>query len=361
MLLIFLALLIALFFGYRWWWQRHWLKGVAVTIDFTPVTCSRKETITLEQTVTNGKWTPLTFFEIDLPSGLPVEIVRTATHSSPVWTLRQVYSLKGQQTVIRKLQLKVTQRGVYPLSEVVLTGRDFLTQATATQRIPLEKSFIVYPEWLDLKELTAYWEQSLGETLTRFALFEDTMLFRGTRQMQPEDPYRQINWKKSAQTNTLYVNQYEPITKRQLTLVLYLPEEIKRGKDFLAETSIAIFITLARECLQQGWDLVLLSNAQAHNTPLFNGQQVHALGSILPISATIDLEQTSSSTDLFNTLKQMPKQPTIVCTSEIAPAAPYHAELAAYLEHEGLKWVNAVFRLQENPHRSLKVEEVLAR
>lgn len=358
-----LVILIIILFGalllIRSWWQHHWQNGLITTVAFSSKRIFQGEKLTLTQHIYNNKRLPLNFVQVILPVPRAFRLVVDQGDGVYMGNLNQIYSLKGYENKQRTLKVQMARRGVFRLAEIELEGRDLFSAKRYAQKYPIEQEIIVYPRWLDLARVEQHWQSSLGETLTRFSLFEDPLLFRGVRELQPQDSLKQVNWKKTATTGTFYVNQYEPVAQRQLTIVLELPDDPSWRTEKYGEATISLFATIAHECLAAGWQLKILSNACDEQGDPFAMAHLGSMDVLLDTCAAIELEKTTSSADLFAEIMNGHEEHIIVCSSAIARHVPFQAQLGKAMAENAL-WINMVDHLhQEVAPVDLEVKEVL--
>lgn len=355
MLIVFFLLLIGLLAFYQWWWRRNWQKNLRVGLEIGPLRIFEGDTFWLTQTLSNQKFLRLPFIKIVLPFPMLFNLVLPDKTTTSINKYEGVFSLSHFQQLVKRSQLQTTRRGIYHFTTVELQAREFFTRQLVSKTYPMNKELIVYPKWLEPQEIAADWETSLGETLTQFSLFEDPMLFRNIREMQPSDSMRTINWKKSAVNETFYANQYEPVAKRQVTIILQLPEGPAYKNEWVAETTISLFVTIVRSCLAQGWELDILSNAVTEDGVQISGKRLNSLDGILADCAAIDRIQTGTSADIFAAISN--KNPyVIVCSSEAAPQ-----DFQNLLNSHSL-WFNVVTHSSKSDVKHpVTVKEVLVR
>lgn len=341
-MIIILIIVLFSIWGMMWfWWRWHWQDGLFVTVTFSTKRIFQGEKLVLTQHIYNHKRLPLHFVQVMLPVPRAFRLVVGQGDGDYLGNLNQVYSLNGYENRERTLNVQMAKRGIYTLSEIELESRELVTGQVQQHKYPIQQEIIVYPHWLDVNQIQQHWESSLGETLTRFSLFEDPLLFRGVREMQPQDALKQVNWKKTATTGTFYVNQYEPVSQRQLTLVLALPDEASWRTEKYAEATISLFATIAHECLAAGWQLKVLSNACNRQGEPFMMTQLTSMAVVLDACAAIDLEQTTNSESLFTNLLASSEQHVVVCASAAARQLPFLPQLQAALGDQ-LLWLNMV-------------------
>ena len=99
-----------------------------------------------------------------------------------------------------------------------------------------------------------------GTILARRVINEDPFEFRGIREYQPFDSLRSVNFKASAKTGTLKVNQHDYTSSQRVHLLLNLELETIWQYDELLEEAIRLASTLTGEFIRQGIPVSLESN-----------------------------------------------------------------------------------------------------
>lgn len=341
-MLIFLFLLVgSLLFVYGKYWRKSWQNQLWVGLDLSQKEVFQGENFQLTQTLKNQKFLPLPFLRVSLPLDWPFYLQHEKQGAQMIRDLHQVYTLKSYDEIQRKFTIKVNKRGIYSLEEVEIYGRDLLLGEEDKKIFPLNQEIIVYPPFLEEKVLTTSFEESLGESLTRFSLYEDPLLFRGVREYAAGDSLRQINWKKTAALNGFYVNQYEPVAKRQLTLILLLPEKFDWHLEKLLEGLLSLYVTVAKECLVQGYQLKILTNGVDKNgNPVFP-KNVSALEVLLRGGAACSLYETPVSKNLLIEANQSIREKMILCSLQ-AILPEEEALISEIKTHNQVLWLKVV-------------------
>lgn len=346
-MLIFLFLLMGLLlFAYGRYWRKNWQNQVWVGLDLSQKEVFQGESFQLTQIIKNQKLLPLPFLRVSLPLDWPFYLQHEHLGLQMIRDLHQIYTLKGYDEIKRKFTIKVNKRGIYSLEEVEIYGRDLLLGEEDKKIFSLNQEIIVYPPFLEEEVFTSSFEESLGESLTRFSLYEDPLLFRGVREYISGDSLRQINWKKTAALNGFYVNQYEPVAKKQLTLFLLLPEKFDWHLEKLLEGLLSLYVTVAKECLLQGYQLKILTNGVDKNKQPIFPINVSALEVLLRGAAACDLYVTSNPLNLLEEANQLLNEKMILCSlgGLVKEEEQFISEMKT---HNHLLWLKVVEKKSE--------------
>lgn len=327
MILLFLGLLFSAFWGIRYYWLHNWQKGLSIAVEMKQPQVFPGEIFTLRQIVFNQKNFGLPFLRLLISFDPHFDLVE-ADHEKPINDLFQVFSLASWSRSEKVFRIKGHKRGVYPLTELQLHCRSLLFQEAVTQTYPLDKEIMVYPKLVSTQEIFQILHTSLGEQLAKQGLVSDPLSFRGLREYHSGDAIKQLDYKKSAQLNQWMVRQYDPTANQEVTLVLDLPETTNWKGAPLAEASISLFASLAKECQQLGYLVRCQTNGRNQTGQhLFSGNAV-ATSVILQNCSHLALSQTVPTKDHLLLPSQQRNHNCLIVTS----AAAWSSEKARLAE-----------------------------
>ena len=152
----------------------------------------------------------------------------------------------------RTLRFRGGRRGYYTIDEVSLVASDlfFLSQLVAD--VPLKTEVYIYPRPYDAARLRQSLIQMNGEMLSRRHLLEDPFEYRGIREYQPYDDMRSINWKATAKTGDLKVNQRNYTSLKSVRIFFNIQDDNILKKDAAVEMTLRIVASLCQIFLQIG-------------------------------------------------------------------------------------------------------------
>lgn len=164
----------------------------------------------------------------------------------------EIFSLRGNERVIRDIPLFCARRGYYHIGGIDLVGNDlFYTRRFVAHR-KVDSSICVLPGKADARQLMVATQKMSGETVVRSSDCDDPFTFRGIRQYQPFDAIRDINWKASAKTGDLRVNIHDFTADQEIAMVLDTQWDALLRPESLLEESIRIAASLAEEFVAKG-------------------------------------------------------------------------------------------------------------
>lgn len=246
-------------------YEKFWNHGLAVEVRFEDSYVYEGDTSYLRESIINDKVLPLPALEVRLAVDRSLlfsgEAGKNASISDKNYQ-RDVFAFFGRQKVIRKIPFVCRKRGFYQITKSEIVGYDLLYLHEYYQECPQQTEFYVYPALVDVSRIQLICQTISGMMLAQRRLYPDPFEFSGIREYQMTDPMNHINWKASARSGSLMVNQYDSTTSVSLTIFLDVEDSgIWRNED-LVEESIRIAASLAAVLSEKGMELDLVSNAK---------------------------------------------------------------------------------------------------
>lgn len=269
-------MLILLLFGVLCAWylqkeiyRKYWARGLSASVRFTePYTYEGETSFFLEE-ISNHKFLPLPTLEVRIVTSRNLEFGGEAKENASISDqsyLRDVFAFLGYQKVIRRLPFVCRKRGLYDVRSAELIGYDLLYSNKYYMEQKQQTQLYVYPRQVDIRRIRLICQSISGMVIAQQKLFPDPFEFSGIREYQVTDPMHRINWKASARSNELMVNQYDSTTNMQVTLVLDVEDSGIMKYQELTEESIRILSSLAAELTAKGAELEVRSNACVRKT-----------------------------------------------------------------------------------------------
>jgi uncharacterized protein (DUF58 family) len=229
-------------------------------------------------------------------------------------TFRTAFSVSWFERVTRRIQLRCTRRGFYPLGPVELTSGDIWGLFSESRTEGVLDWLIVYPQVLPLPVLGFPPKQPFGEIKADWRIFEDPSRAVGIRDHQPEDSFRHIHWKASARRQDLQVKVYEPTTSHSLVLFVNVATFTHhwQGTDpLLLEQVIAMAASVASHGLEGRQLVGLLANGAIPHSDqpikVLPSRRPDQLARVLEALAAVTSFTTSSIESLL--LAESPRLP----------------------------------------------------
>ncbi len=264
--LTLLATLLLLTAGVSRLWSKWSLRSVSYQRRLSATRTFCDETITVQLELVNKKLIPLAWIEVeDEFSRQLIAVDRPATPASDLsrQLLPYITSLRPYERVSWQATIRCPQRGVFGFGPTTLRSGDIFGFHRAVAQLPGRDQIIVYPRVYTLEELQIPPRAAFGDARTRRALILDPLRAVGTRDYHPEDSFRHIHWKATAQAGTLQVRVFEPTTVTQLGIFLDLdtPQQAWRALDSVDfEPLVSVAASLASHAVALRYSVGVYSN-----------------------------------------------------------------------------------------------------
>jgi len=203
-------------------WARNGLTGIRYSRRLGAHRAPFGEPLLLEIEVWNRRRLPLAWLRADDETAPGVEVRERELEdgSEPgVSVLRNAWTLRPWERIIRHFHVSTQQRGVFTIGPVDLSVGDPFARLAAAEQRPGTDTFVVWPRTIPTTELQppdrwGDWERA------RAGLAEDPARFAGVRPYAPGDPLRRIHARASARLDRPVVKRFEPSRDREVLVAL---------------------------------------------------------------------------------------------------------------------------------------------
>jgi|GEM_PF-6009409 len=304
-LLVFLII----YFSYIKLFAKYWDKNLYLGINFIDNEVFEHDETKLYIFAVNNKLIPLPFlqlrFRLDNSFRFKEKNISVRTDYNYV---KEIFSFSFYKKSERYHTLFCEKRGIYAPNRLEIVARNLISNDEYIKEYSMSPTIIVYPAKIDEFKILPFLRQSIGITLSKIAYTEDPLEFRSIREYTPTDAMKTINWKASAKSGNIMVNNYFSISDKSLLFLL----DLSLGRSFLydniAEEAIRLFCATAEYCMKNSYSVRVCSNAlNTENLLCFPKTTKHkplSIKNILQKSASIELNNTKISTPLFHTNMQ---------------------------------------------------------
>lgn len=250
-------------------YRAYWDKNLQVQVSFVDAYVYEGDTSALREEIANDKKLPLPALEVRLAVDRSLQFIGDASANTNVTDLsykRDVFSFLFHQKVIHTLSFTCRKRGFYQISNVEVVGYDLLFRTQHYLNAPQQTLLYVYPAQIDAARIRLICREISGMVLVQNRLYPDPFEFSGIREYR-RDPMRHINWKASARSSSLMVNQFDSTTSIRATVILDVEDSRILRSESLTEEGIRIASSLAARMVRQNMELRLVSNAVLAENP----------------------------------------------------------------------------------------------
>lgn len=261
-LLILAGGLLARFLAEKYY-EKNWNKRLKAEIRFQPEPVFQGEPGFLTETIENDK----RLFLPALQAGFTVSRnlsfgQEENTSVSDQSYKRDIFSVAGRQRIIRQVPFEAVKRGYYEIRKVDLVTRGILLSGEMYHTILCSTYLYVYPKKMAGERGELLFRRISGVYESRKKLLEDPFLFRGIREYTPEDPMNRINWKASARSGSLMVNQHNSAVSGNVCILLDVEDETVWKYEEIHEEGIRLAAAVAESFLSRGIEVGLITNGR---------------------------------------------------------------------------------------------------
>lgn len=256
--ILFFLLLI----GQKLIYERLWRRELRVELRFSPGYLFEGEQGELKEIIENRKRLPLAVLTAKFRTDRHLLFEDSkGSRTTDQFYRSDVFRVGGRERVTRTLRFIGGRRGYYTIDTVSLIASDLLMTGRMIADVPLERTAVyVYPKPWMREEFRRSLVNISGEVLTRRRLLEDPFEYRGIREYQPTDDMRSINWKATARTGELKVNQKNYTSLRSVRVFFNIQDNNIMKKEESVEMSIRIVAGLCSWFLGQGMQVSCFGN-----------------------------------------------------------------------------------------------------
>jgi len=250
--------------GVSWTWSRRAMQHVSCRIELSRNRAFPDESIALFFELTNEKWLPLPWVQIEqaVPCRLATGTLRPASRYSKE-RLRWTTAVCGRQRLKWEHQLICRARGDYRLGPLRLRSGDLFGLFPGEMVIQGSESLLVYPRIIPDSRLLIILTEFMGELEAARRFYEDLSRSTGPRDYRYHDPFKRIHWKATAKQGRLQVRQFESSTGLSLLLLLDVQSFCSRRQEDeeTFELAVSIAATVAHELHGARWPVGLMTNS----------------------------------------------------------------------------------------------------
>ena len=250
-------------------WERYCFRKVSYERRVGRRRAFIGDSIDYSVSLTNDKPLPLIWVEAQDPFPEGLELQGAVIRGASLETNRHhsiTASLLPYQRATWNFKMRCARRGYHRIGPVRMRSGDIFGFSATETRLSAVNDVLVYPRVIDLEQLATPPQHPFGSSRGGLPLFHDTSRARGTRDYQPEDPLKHIDWKATARARRLQTRIFDPSVSMNIIVALngstsdYVWLGTNRRLFERAVTTAASAVALAD---RRGYSYGLISNAVA--------------------------------------------------------------------------------------------------
>jgi len=254
--LVFVVLLLMLFFLIEILFYKFTLmKGLKYTLSFSKTEAFEGDDMFVDEEIYNKKPVPVPWVKADIHSSKWLEFAGAS--SSIVDERRFVTSgfmLRAYQKTKRRWYMKCTKRGVYDVDNATVTCGDILGLISESRAVPINTRLVVYPGMINIDEMFFSTKDILGDAIVKRFIMDDPFIVKGIREYIPGDPINQLNWKATAKTSRLMVNENDFTTKIGITVLMNIQSAADEFNYVMDKDVIELAVKVSATALNRGFN-----------------------------------------------------------------------------------------------------------
>lgn len=242
-------------------YKRMWNRSLHVKIEFGQKKLLSGEKGQLYEVVENRKHLPLAMLKVKFQTdrNLVFDDMRGARVTDRFYR-NDIFQIGGGEKITRTVHFTAKKRGYYRILGVDLVSTDLFFSSDFVDSRQVEGELYVYPKPFGNKEFMQSLQKLNGEVLTKRHLIEDPFEYRGIREYQPYDDMRSVNWKATARTDDLKVNQKNYTSIQTVRIFFNIEDSGIYKKEAEVETTLRFVASLAGFFLAEGVRVAVYGN-----------------------------------------------------------------------------------------------------
>lgn len=261
--MILILILGVMFLNLAWnmIYKKYWAKDLQVHLVFEKEGAYAGEEVGLYEEIQNRKRLFLPILEVGFHTDKELVFQEEENTSvSDYYYKRDIFSVLGQQRILRKVKFQCRKRGHYEINEMDLVTFSMAFSTRYAQKVEVKTAINVYPAWAKIQDLLVTSEQMIGSLQCAKKQYEDPFAFRGIRGYTRTDPMGRINWKTTARVGELMVNTYDSVRSQRVMIYLDVSEPAMSWSKKIVEEEISIAATLTRKLIRDQMEVGLSIN-----------------------------------------------------------------------------------------------------
>ena len=244
-------------------YEKLWDKHLNVSVSFSQKGISEGEKGEILEVIENRKYLPLTMLKVKFQTSRNLEFEdNPGSNTTDQYYRNDIFQIGGGEKITRRLSFYAGKRGYYHIRNIDLVSSDLFLQANMVKSMSTTCYLYVYPRMFDSQEFRQSLQKLNGEVVVKRHLLEDPFEYRGIREYQPYDDIRSVNWKATARTGTIMVNQKNYTALETIRIFLNIEDNGVRKKETEVEASMQIVMGLAAFFLSQGIKVACYTNGK---------------------------------------------------------------------------------------------------
>lgn len=256
------AVALALYFLQIRIFRLYWDRNLTASIMFESNTMQEGERGWLREVIENRKRLPLPMLKVKFRCSRQLRFLDSDnTAVTDFFYRNDIFTVMPYKKITRRLEFTAGKRGYYNINRIDLIGADLFLSREMHKQLEIDTVCTVYPRPLEREVVISALRQVQGELASRRQYIEDPFEYRGIREYQPYDELKNVNWKATAKTGELKVNERGYTTRQAVRIFLNLTDDGVLKHEDAVEDTIRLCVNLCMELLVMGCRVAVYANS----------------------------------------------------------------------------------------------------
>lgn len=234
-------------------YKKYWEKNLYVSVTFGQNAVYEGDKGEIIEVIENRKRLPLPMLKVKFQTSRNLGFLsEKGSKTTDQYYRNDIFQVGGGEKLTRTLHFVAKKRGYYRINNIDLAASDLFFLNEYRQSRTTTQYMYVYPDIFREENFRLSLQKLNGEIIVKRHLLEDPFEYRGIREYQPFDDIRSVNWKATARTGSLKVNQKNYTAMQTIRIFLNLDDDGTWKKDREIEKSMQMAMGIASFFLAQG-------------------------------------------------------------------------------------------------------------
>lgn len=244
-------------------YEKLWDKDLKVSVFFKQKGIAEGECGEIIEVIENRKKLPLSMLKVKFQTSRYLQFADDPNSKATDQFYRyDLFQIGGRQKITRTLQFTGKKRGYYNIKNIDYLGSDIFLSTEFAKNTATTSYLYVYPKMYQSREFMNSLQKLNGDIVVKRHMLEDPFELRGIRDYQQFDDIRSVNWKATAKTGEMKVNQKNFTAMQTVRIFLNVEDDGVLKKEEDMESAMQVVMGLTVFFLSQGIKVSCYSNAK---------------------------------------------------------------------------------------------------
>ena len=256
-------------------YKKYWAKNLYVSVSFRQDAIYEGDEGEIVEVIENRKRLPLPMLKVKFQTSKNLGFLdEKGSKTTDQYYRNDIFQVGSGEKITRTLKFRGNKRGYYRINNIDLVASDLFFLNEDSQSRTTNQYMYVYPSICREEDFRLSLQKLNGEIIVKRHMLEDPFEYRGIREYQPFDDIRSVNWKATARTGNLKVNQKNYTAMQTIRIFLNLEDDGIWKKYKEVEKCMQIAMGIASFFLAQG----IRVSCYANGRDILTDEPVEVLG-----------------------------------------------------------------------------------